>query len=81
MQLQNAYKKCQIYKKEVNYYKKKLQSIPDMDRLEEYEKKIAEHVKQNQQLKEELKHIKRINKLQEKGLAQVGADGYIKIVS
>lgn len=34
MELQNAYKKCQIYKKEVNYYKKKLQSVPDLDRLD-----------------------------------------------
>jgi hypothetical protein len=36
MELQNAYKKCQIYKKEVNYYKKRLESIADTDRMEEY---------------------------------------------
>jgi hypothetical protein len=34
MELQNAYKKCQIYKKEVNYFKKKLEAVPDLDRLD-----------------------------------------------
>lgn len=33
MELQNAYKKCQIYKKEVSFYKKKLEAIPDVDRF------------------------------------------------
>lgn len=41
MELQNAYKKCQIYKKEVSFYKKKLEAIPDVDRFEDYERAIA----------------------------------------
>ncbi len=45
MELQNAYKKCQIYKKEVNYYKKKLESVADVDRFEDYERRISELTK------------------------------------
>jgi hypothetical protein len=81
MELQNAYKKCQIYKKEVNFYKKKLDSIPDLDRFDEYERKIAESAKENQQLRDEMKQIKKISKLQEKGLAEIGAEGYLKLVA
>lgn len=81
MELQNAYKKCQIYKKEVSFYKKKLEAIPDVDRFEDYERAIAEHVKENLKLKEELKQVKKINKLQEKGLAEVGAEGFLKLTS
>lgn len=34
MELQNAYKKCQIYKKESEYYKKRLETYSD-DRVED----------------------------------------------
>ncbi len=81
MELQNAYKKCQIYKKEVNYYKKKLQSVPDLDRLDQLEKKLGEIQKENDKLRDQLKQVKRISKLQEKGLSEVGADGYLKLVN
>jgi hypothetical protein len=32
-------------------------------------------------LNDELKYMKKISKLQEKGLAEVGAEGYLKMVS
>lgn len=35
MELQNAYKKCQIYKKEADHFKKRLETYGD-DRMEDF---------------------------------------------
>jgi hypothetical protein len=40
MELQNAYKKCQIYKKEADLYRKKVESMGDYTRMEEYERRV-----------------------------------------
>lgn len=80
MQLQNAYKKCQIYKKQASLYRKKVESMGGDSRLQEWERRVQEYARDNNQLKEELKQVKKISKLQQKGLVELGAQGYLKVV-
>ncbi len=51
MELQNAYKKCQIYKKEASLYKKKLEHLTDDARMEDFERRISSYAKDNNELK------------------------------
>ena len=80
MELQNAYKKCQIYRKEAQMYKKKLETASDDGRMEDFERRVSSYAKDNLGLKEEVKQLKKISKLQERGLAELGLEGYTKVV-
>lgn len=80
MELQNAYKKCQIYKKEADHLKKRLETCAD-DRLQDFERRITSYAKENSELREEVKQLTKMLKLQEKGLAELGIQGYSRLVA
>jgi predicted RNase H-like nuclease (RuvC/YqgF family) len=64
MELQNAYKKCQIYKKEAQMFRKKLENVADESRMDDFERRINSYARENLELKEEIKQLKKIGKLQ-----------------
>ena len=78
MELQNAYKQCNIYKKEANFYRKKLVSYEAKQRSQDmFEWKAKQLEKENAKLREELKYLMKVNKKQEKGLENVGVESYL----
>ena len=48
MELQNAYKKCQIYKREAQMYRKKLETVGDEGRMEDFERRVSSYARDNQ---------------------------------
>ena len=49
--------------------------------MEDFERRVASYAKENYELREEIKQLKKISKLQEKGLTELGIDGYSIIVN
>ena len=49
-------------------YRKKLETLGDESRMEDFERRVGSYARDNLELKEEIKQLKKIMKLQEKGL-------------
>lgn len=56
----------------MNFYRKKLSSIEDESKCETYETKMNEYMKENIELKSEIKSLNKLIKIQEKGLVEMG---------
>lgn len=52
----------------MNFYRKKLSSIEDESKYEQYETKANEYMKENIELRSEIKSLNKLIKIQEKGL-------------
>lgn len=48
--------------------------------MEDFERRVSSYAKDNNELKEEIKQLKKITKMQEKGLEEVGLDGFSSVV-
>ena len=78
MELRNAYKQCHIYKKQANFYRKKLVTYEVREKAQQmYEWKSSQLEKENNKLREEIKYLVKINKKQEKGLESSGMDHFL----
>lgn len=79
MQLKNAYKQCEIYKRQVAKLKKKEQMFNEQNVLN-MTNQIAEFEIERQKFMEEIKGLKKLAKQQEKGLVELtGTTNYMKV--
>ncbi len=51
------------------------------NKINDYDNKLKLYMKENDELRDEIKSLKKIIKLQEKGLSDIGAEGFLKMVA
>ena len=79
MQLQNAYKQCEIYRREISNLKKK-DHLYNEQKTDDLQNQVAEMQKEREEFLREIKDLKKTIRQQEKGLMEVSGANLPKIL-